>query len=66
MRKYAEYYISVRCTDKGWSWHIWNNMINGEILQSSTDKDYEEVDWYYPSKEQAYQEGAQAVQDYYS
>lgn len=65
MRKYAEYYISVRCTDKGWTWHIWNE-IGGKILQSSNDKDYEEEDWYSISKEMAYQQAAEAIQDYYT
>jgi hypothetical protein len=66
MRKYCEYYISVRETENGFSWHIWNNWKDGEILQSSNDENGDPDEMYFKSKEVAYQQAAESIQDYYS
>lgn len=64
MRKYAEYYLSTKKTEHGYIWRIWNKP-GGEVLQSSDDGNFQKEDWYFKTKEQAYQEGAEAIQDYY-
>lgn len=65
-RKYADYYYSVKKTDKGYTWSIYSKYEKGsEVLESSLqnkDKD----DQYLETETAARTDAIHAIQDHYS
>lgn len=57
MKKYADYYYTTNKTDKGYSWKMFNQYKNGEVLETSEE--------FFETKGMAEIDVEEHIQEYY-
>jgi hypothetical protein len=65
MRKYCEFYFTIKKTEKGFTYTI--REVNGKVIQTALEtSDGDEDEAFFVSKEMAEQGAREAIQDYYT